>query len=76
LRKQITVLLMENTKMSARFTEMSKQRGKMRKQIAFSLAETTEMGKRMGKMRKQITILPIESVARGKRSPHTLLHQI
>ncbi|PSB25819.1 hypothetical protein C7B82_21745 [Stenomitos frigidus ULC18] len=76
MRKQITVLLAENTQMSARSIEMQKQTGKMRKQRAFLLAETTEMGKRMDKMRRQTAILPIESAVKSKRSPHTLLHQI
>jgi hypothetical protein len=63
-RKQLVILLAENTKKSARSTEMRKQTGKMSKQIAILPAETTEMRTHLARMRRQIAVLLNESVVR------------
>jgi regulator of replication initiation timing len=44
IRKQIAILLRENTQMNTRITGMRKQTGKMRKQIATLLIESNIVG--------------------------------
>jgi hypothetical protein len=52
LRKQIAILLAENTKINARITELRKQTGFRRKQTGIWLGENTKINARITEMKK------------------------